>query len=46
MYIVVCKGDLERKVGEEDVGKKYKGIRHFVTSAKSDKGVKEAFLEI
>ena len=46
IYIIGCKGDLDRKINDEDVGKKYKGIKHFITSSKTNKGVLEAFSEI
>jgi len=39
IYIVGCKSDLEKKISEEDVAKKYKGIKHFVTSSKNNIGV-------
>ncbi len=46
LYLFGCKADLEKKVLEDDVGKKYKGIKHFMTSAKTDQGVKEAFAQV
>ena len=43
IYIVGCKGDLEHRITQEDIAKKYKGIKHFLTSAKMNKNVTQTF---
>ena len=39
LFLIGCKGDLERSVSGETVSKKYKGVKHFETSAKTGEGV-------
>lgn len=46
IYIVGCKKDVEAEVCKNDVEEKFEGIRHFVTSAKLNKGVSEVFSTI
>ena len=46
VYLVGCKGDLEREVSEELVRDTYQAKNYFVTSAKKNEGVDEAFKKI
>ena len=41
--LVGCKSDIPSIISVEDVAKKYKGIKHVLTSAKTNTNVTETF---